>query len=71
MSIKVWNYVKGGKVVEVKANRPMKVMDILKVTSTPVDMFGIAISSDGKLLTLDDEVPPGSEVKLVPAIIGG
>lgn len=71
MVIKVWNYIKGGKMVEIRTERPLKVSEILQITSTPVDMFGVAMSIEGKTLTLDDEVPPGSEIKLVPAIIGG
>lgn len=71
MFIKVWNYVKGGKVVEIKTERPLKISEILRITSTPMDAFGVAMSADGKVLTLDDEVLPGGEVRLLPAIIGG
>ncbi|MCS7234112.1 MAG: hypothetical protein NZ900_08450 [Synergistetes bacterium] len=71
MVIRVWNYIRGGKLFEIKAEKPLKIREILQLTSTPIDMFGIAMLNDGKTLTLDDEVSPGSEIKLVPAIIGG
>ncbi|MBC7332726.1 MAG: hypothetical protein H5T91_09955 [Synergistetes bacterium] len=71
MIIRVRNYIEGGKLVEIKSDKPLKVRDILKITSTPVEVFGIAMSEDGRVLSLDDEVPPGSELKLLPSIIGG
>lgn len=69
--IRVKNYIEGGKLIEIKTDKPLKVRDILKMTSTPVEVFGIAMSADGGVLNLDDEVSPGSEIKLLPSIIGG
>lgn len=70
-SIKVWDYIKGGKIYYINTDRPMRVMEILKATSTEVELFGTAFTGEGKALSLEDEVPPGGEVKLLPAIIGG
>jgi len=71
MVIRVKNYIEGGKVTEIRTQKPLKVREILNIISTPVETFGVALSSDGRTLHLDDEVSPGSEVKLLPSVIGG
>lgn len=75
MTIKVLNYIYYDKGLdksefEMEVEAPIKVRDILLRASIPLELFGIAISR-GKVLTLNDEVLPGSEVRLLPPVGGG
>jgi len=58
------------KSVEVQVEAPLKVRDLLVRLSIPLDRFGIAISK-GKVLTIEDEILPDSEVRLIPPVGGG
>lgn len=71
MAIRVLSFVdEEMRSFELEDIAPLKVKDILLRLSIPLDYFGIAISR-GKVLTLDDEVSPGSEVRIIPPVGGG
>lgn len=71
MTIKVLSFVDDeAKVYQLEAHASLKVRDILLKLSIPLDLFGIAISK-GKVLTLDDEVYPGAEIRIIPPVGGG
>ncbi|MCS7234034.1 MAG: MoaD/ThiS family protein [Synergistetes bacterium] len=71
MAIRVLSFVYDeAKAFELEDSTPLRVKDILLRLSIPLDLFGIAISK-GKVLMLDDEVSPGSEVRIIPPVGGG
>ncbi len=71
MTIRVLNYIYDDKrELTIEADAPLRVRDILNRASIPLDLFGMAIAG-GKVLLLDDLVPPGSEVRLIPPVGGG
>ncbi|KUK14391.1 MAG: MoaD/ThiS family protein [Synergistetes bacterium] len=71
MSIKVLSFLDGEvKTFKIETDTPLTVREILVKLSIPLDRFGIAISN-GKVITLEGEIAPHSEVRLIPPVGGG
>ncbi|GEM_PF-2278473 len=70
MGIKVVSYVEGRKEFNIPSDRPIKVKDLLYILSIDPEQVGMIMSGE-RSLSLEDEVLPGSEIRLIPITIGG